>query len=79
MFADNKLALKAGWDREILVVELWGLIELDFEVELTGFGLTETELVLDDVGPDAVATPTPSIGTNSKTHMLLSKRPCSTK
>ena len=36
ILADNKLAEKAGWDRELLTIELQGLIDLDFEVELTG-------------------------------------------
>ncbi|WP_275401837.1 DNA-methyltransferase [Sphingorhabdus pulchriflava] len=57
MLADNKLALNAGWDREILAIELQGLVELDFEVELTGFSLAEIDLVLDEAGeadPDAV-------------------------
>ena len=37
VIADNKLALNAGWDREMLAIELQGLVDLDFEVELTGF------------------------------------------
>ena len=48
VLADNKLALNAGWDREILAIELQGLIDLDFEVELTGFSLAETDFILDD-------------------------------
>ena len=35
VIADNKLALNAGWDREMLAIELQGLVDLDFEVELT--------------------------------------------
>ena len=41
--ADNKLALNAGWDQELLALELQELIDLDFEVELTGFMLIVTE------------------------------------
>ena len=37
MLADNKLALNAGWDQEILAIELQALVDLEFEVELTGF------------------------------------------
>jgi ParB-like chromosome segregation protein Spo0J len=33
VIADNEIALKAGWDREILAIELQGLIDLGFEVE----------------------------------------------
>jgi DNA modification methylase len=49
VLADNKLALNAGWDREILAIELQGLIDLEFDVELTGFSLAETDFILDDV------------------------------
>ena len=50
VLADNKLALNAGWDREILAIELQGLIDLDFGVELTGFSLAEVDFVLDEAG-----------------------------
>jgi len=50
VLADNKLALNAGWDKEILAIELQGLIDLDFDVELTGFSLAEIDLVLDEAG-----------------------------
>jgi hypothetical protein len=48
VIADNKLAANAGWDREILGIELHGLIDIDFEAELTGFDMHEIEIVLDD-------------------------------
>lgn len=47
VLADNKLALNAGWDSETLAIELQGLIDLDFDVELTGFSLAEIDIVLD--------------------------------
>lgn len=47
VIADNKLAEKAGWDREILAVELQALVDLDFEIELTGFELDEIAPVAD--------------------------------
>jgi len=50
VLADNKLALNAGWDREILAIELQGLVDLEFDVELTGFSLAEIDLVLDEAG-----------------------------
>lgn len=49
VLADNKIALNAGWDRELLALELQGLVDLDFDVELTGFSLAEIDLVLDEV------------------------------
>jgi DNA modification methylase len=48
ILADNKLAEKAGWDRELLAIELQGLIDLDVEIELTGFEMPEIDLILED-------------------------------
>ena len=55
VLADNKLALNAGWDKEILAIELQALVDLEFDTELTGFSLAEVDLVLDeasDADPD---------------------------
>jgi hypothetical protein len=41
ILADNKLALNAGWDQEILAGELQALVAIGFEVALTGFSLAE--------------------------------------
>ena len=48
VIADNKLALNAGWDREVLAIELQGLIDLEFDVEVTGFSLAEVDILLDE-------------------------------
>ena len=48
VIADNKLALNAGWDHELLAVELQALVDLDFGVEITGFSLAEVDLVLEE-------------------------------
>ena len=42
IIADNKLALNAGWDEELLALELGELADLDFDMDLIGF--TEDEL-----------------------------------
>jgi 16S rRNA G966 N2-methylase RsmD len=47
ILADNRIAEEAGWDRETLAIELQGLIDLDFSIELTGFGMAEVDLLLD--------------------------------
>ena len=41
VIADNKLALNAGWDKDMLEIELDNLKDLDFNIELTGFSLDE--------------------------------------
>lgn len=41
IIADNRLALDAGWDDEMLRVEFSDLAEMGFDLELTGFGLDE--------------------------------------
>ena len=48
VMADNRLAELAGWDREILAIELQGLVDLEFDVELTGFEMGEIDIILDD-------------------------------
>ena len=58
VLADNKLALNAGWDRELLAIELQGLIDIDFDVELTGFSPTEIDLVLDEAREGSPNGPT---------------------
>ena len=46
--ADNKLAENAGWDRELLALELQGLLEMDidFEVTATGFEMGEIDVLI---------------------------------
>lgn len=46
VLADNKIALEAGWDFDILALELGELIDADFEVELTGFAPAEIDSIL---------------------------------
>lgn len=45
VIADNKLALNAGWDDEILRVEFESLKELEFDLDLTGFSAEEIESI----------------------------------
>ena len=41
VIADNKLALNAGWDKELLALELGELQGLGFDLALTGFSEDE--------------------------------------
>ena len=58
VIADNKLALNAGWDNEMLALELEEIGELGFDIDLVGFtageiaGLTFKEK---DLYPDSSA------------------------
>jgi ParB-like chromosome segregation protein Spo0J len=56
VIADNKLALNAGWDDELLRIELDELGELGFDLELTGFSLDEIQGMDFDEG-DEVGMP----------------------
>jgi ParB-like chromosome segregation protein Spo0J len=52
VIADNKLALNAGWDNEMLQVEFADLTELGFNLDLTGFSSDEINaLKLPDFDP----------------------------
>ena len=48
IIADNKLALNAGWDDEMLSVELRNLRDEDFDLSLTGFDDAELAALLAD-------------------------------
>src|SRR5215207_1885499 len=48
VIADNKLAQNAGWDRDVLAIELQALIDVAFDLELTGFSLAAVDILLDD-------------------------------
>lgn len=75
VLADNQLALKAGWDREILAIELQGLIDLNFDVGVIGFEVAEIDLILDaarEANPQTRAAPedaTPSLAPQAVTRL----------
>ena len=48
ILADNKLALNAGWDQDLLRIELGELQAEGFDLELTGFDLDEIAALLID-------------------------------
>ena len=66
ILADNKLAINAGWDSELLALELCELRDDGFDLDLIGFsgdelnellGQKEAGLTDDDATPDAPETP----------------------
>ena len=54
VLADNKLAMNAGWDEELLAEELKGLLEidLDFDIGVTGFSIPEIDSLIDGLAPE---------------------------
>ncbi|MDO5027599.1 MAG: DNA methyltransferase [Tissierellia bacterium] len=52
ILADNRMALDAGWDEELLRVEIESLEDYGFNVELTGFSEEELSSLF-DLGNDA--------------------------
>jgi ParB-like chromosome segregation protein Spo0J len=46
IIADNKLALNAGWDEDLLAEELAALAALDIDLGLTGFDTSEIDALL---------------------------------
>lgn len=49
VIADNKLALNAGWDDELLKIEIETLSDLDFDLELLGFDVRELTNIIDEL------------------------------
>ena len=71
VLADNRMALDAGWDNDLLRIELQDLDAAGFDLALTGFDLgeiaaltlDETEGLTDpDAVPDAPAVPVTALG-----------------
>jgi hypothetical protein len=54
VIADNKLAMNAGWDDEMLRLELAELGDLGFDVELTGFNDKELKSILDTAAAEGI-------------------------
>jgi len=57
IIADNKLALNAGWDNEMLSIELGELGDAGFDLDLTGFELNEINALLAPVGTEGLTDP----------------------
>lgn len=56
ILADNKLAENAGWDEDLLAIELQGLLDIDFDLEIAGFETSEIDFILDGgTGSETVA------------------------
>ena len=51
IIADNRLALNAGWDNEMLTIELNDLLADGFALEILGFDPTEMQTLING-GPD---------------------------
>ena len=49
--ADNKLALNAGWDMQLLAEEVKELMDDDFDIDLLGFNDAELDEMLSDEQP----------------------------
>ena len=62
VIADNRLAENAGWDRELLGIELQYLSELDvdFDVTITGFELPEIDVLIAELSPQEDDEPDPA-------------------
>ncbi len=59
VLADNKLALNAGWDEEVLAEELQCLLEidLDFDIGVLGFSIPEIDNLIEGLNPEEAGDP----------------------
>ncbi len=59
VLADNKLALNAGWDEDLLAAELGALMsdDLEFDIGITGFSIPEIDGVMEAVAPEEPSDP----------------------
>lgn len=54
VIADNKLALNAGWDDNMLALELKDLGELNYDLSITGFSSKELQQLLDIAAAESI-------------------------
>lgn len=57
VISDNKIGERSVWDNDLLKLHFKELIELDFDVELTGFSTGEVDLVLEGGAPKSRSDP----------------------
>ena len=59
VLADNKLALNAGWDEELLALELQelGVLGEDFDLSVTGFSIAEIDGLIEGLAVEEPASP----------------------
>jgi site-specific DNA-methyltransferase (adenine-specific) len=73
IIADNKLAMNAKWDNDLLMLELGELLESGFDLDLLGFGKDELDAILspteategltdEDAVPEPPAAPVTVLG-----------------
>ena len=55
ILADNRLAMDAGWDNELLAIEFESLKELNFDLNLTGFEAAEIDELFSNIHDKDVA------------------------
>jgi DNA modification methylase len=84
LIADNRIAEQAGWDREMLAIELGELVDLlpieGLDVSVTGFETSEIDLLLADMAtsrnepPEAIPCPPQSAVSEGGDLWLLGKK-----
>ncbi|HIF59499.1 MAG TPA: DNA methylase N-4 [Rhodospirillales bacterium] len=59
VLADNKLAENAGWDEELLAIELGALheLDLDFSLDITGFSIAEVDNLIEGTSVEEANDP----------------------
>jgi DNA modification methylase len=71
VLADNKLAERAGWDREILALELGELAlllpEVGLSIDLTGFEVPEIDILMAEIEEEKAASRDDMVGSTPKT------------
>lgn len=52
IIADNKLALNAGWDEQMLALEIQDLKDVGYDLELTGFNVDDINKITTEINFD---------------------------
>ena len=57
VLADNQLALNAGWDFDMLKIEIGDLNDMDFDLSVLGFSVDELDRMLAPAGSEGLTDP----------------------
>jgi hypothetical protein len=73
MIADNRLAELAGWDKAKLAQELQYLVNISYEVEITGFETPQIDLIFEEVASLDAEDPADWTPPADRTHPPVSR------
>ena len=71
VIADNKLALNAGWDFDLLKIEIESLQSINFDIDLLGFDESEIDSIFGNIEDDEIEQGLSDVNDETKYLLLI--------